>query len=157
MNRTLRALVGLGCAVLLAAASAAAGCGDDESPAEGKQGGATTTESKQANPDPAADPTGKTLDASSQPPDARIKVAMKDVAFTPEYLTARTGQTLVFTNEDDVEHKVEGDEGQIFASKTLKKGDTFEVKLDQGADEPNLAFKCPIHPVKMQGGIVVAK
>jgi plastocyanin len=143
--------------VMVLAAGVATGCGDDESPAGSEAGGASTTGTKQSNSDAAADPTGKTLDATSQPRDARITIAMKDIAFTPEYLTARNGQTLVFSNEDNVPHKIEGDEGQEFLSKSLNKGDTFEVKIKQRADQPNMAFKCTIHPAKMQGGVVVTK
>jgi plastocyanin len=125
------------------------GCGDDEQPAT-KETAATKTPAQKS----AADSTGNTLDASSEPSDARIEIVLKDIAFKPQYITARVGQTLVFTNEDEVAHKVKGHEGLYYASKTLSKSQSYEytIKKDPGQ---NLSFTCTIHP-EMKGGVVLA-
>jgi plastocyanin len=82
---------------------------------------------------------------------------MKDVAFKPQYITARVGQTLVFANEDDVAHKIKGQEGQYYSSKSLSKGQTYEYKIKRDPQLKNMAFICTIHPEKMRGGVVVTK
>ena len=141
-------------AVLLASMAAGgglAGCGNDEPAAE-------KTPTQKSDADTAIDPTGHTLDASSQPRDARITIVMKDIAFKPALLTARPGQTLVFTNEDEVAHKIEGVEGQHYTSKKLGKGQTFEYKIKKApAGTSGIAFTCTIHPVKMDGGAVLTE
>ena len=84
----------------------AAGCGEEkESPGSGSAGGTAT-------------------DAASASGGDTVKVAMKDILFVPEKITARVGQTVRWTNEDDVAHDVKAKEGADFESDTLKKGDT---------------------------------
>ncbi len=149
-----RRLATAGLLVLMAMAGGAlAGCGDDENPAaSGQRAEANPTDTAQAE-----DPTGNTYDATSEPPDASIEIAMKDIAFNPAYITARVGQTLVFTNEDDVAHKLESNEGQPFKSKTLNKGQTYKYRIKNDADLRAMNFICTIHPAKMEGGVVVTE
>ena len=137
----------------LAAGGSLAGCGDDEEPATSEKAAAKTPEPGAKS---AVDPTGNTLDASSEPRDAKITIAMKDLTLKPALLTARPGQTLVFTNEDDVAHKIESVEGQSFASKRIGPGQTYVYKIKKVAPDVNgLAYTCTIHPLKMDGGIVL--
>jgi plastocyanin len=144
-------------AAIATGGAAGAGCGGDEGGTreEGQATAPPTADPSSA--DPAVDPTGSTLDATSQPRDAKLTIALKGIAFKPQYLTARMGQTLVFRNEDDVPHRIKGFEGQNFTSKTLKKGDTYAYRIKQDPDRAPLAFLCTIHPEKMRGGVVVAK
>ena len=90
----------------LAAGGALAGCGNDEEPASSEKAAAKTP-TQESGAKSAVDPTGNTLDASSEPRDAEITIVMKDLTLKPALLTARPGQTLVFTNEDAVAHKIE--------------------------------------------------
>ena len=141
-------------ALLLMAASVFAGCGDDSASTEGE---AASTPTQESVPAEAAETSGGAYDASTEPRSARIEIALKDVAFTPQYITARVGQTIGFTNEDSVAHKIEGQEGQQYTSKTLKNGDAFSYKIKAEGSERNARFFCTIHPDKMSGGIVVVR
>jgi plastocyanin len=131
-----------------------AGCGDDKTSA-----GSTTANAPAARTQSGhapIDPTGNTYDATSEPRDARIEIAMKDIAFKPQQLTARVGQTLVFTNYDDVIHKIRGVEGQYHSSKKLSKGQTYEYKIKRNQLR-SIGWVCTIHPAKMTGGAVLTE
>ena len=47
---------------------------------------------------------------------------MKDILFVPEKVTARVGQTVRWTNSDDVEHTVKAKSGADFESKAHLQG-----------------------------------
>ena len=80
-----------------------------------------------------------------------VQVAMKDILFVPEKITARVGQTVVWTNQDDVEHDVKATKGADFKSKTLSKGDTYAAKLTKAG---SIDYLCTIHP-SQRGRITV--
>ena len=80
-----------------------------------------------------------------------VQVAMKDILFVPEKITARVGQTVVWTNQDDVEHDVTAKTGADFESKALSKGDTYEAKLTKAG---SIDYLCTIHP-SQRGQITV--
>ena len=109
---------------LLLLLALAAGCGEEEepSPASGSAGGGDTA-----------------------------KVAMNDILFVPEKLTARVGQTVVWTNEDDIVHNVKATKGADFESKTVSKGETYKTKL---AKAGTIDYVCTIHP-SQRGTITV--
>ncbi len=80
-----------------------------------------------------------------------VQVAMKDILFIPEKLTARVGQTVVWTNEDDIVHNVKAKKGADFESKTVSKGKTYKTTLKKtGA----IDYVCTIHP-SQRGQITV--
>ena len=118
-----RALVALLLLVL------AAGCGEKEE--SGGSGGA-------AKPAPAAN---------------TVDVDMKDILFVPEKISARVGQTVVWTNEDDVAHTVKANSGADFESKAISKGKTFSAKLTKAGTIP---YVCTIHP-SQKGTITVTQ
>ena len=66
-------------------------------------------------------------------------------------VTARVGQTVVWINQDDVEHDVKATKGADFESKALSKGDTFEAKLTKAG---SIDYLCTIHP-SQRGQITV--
>ena len=135
------------------AGGALTACGDDENPStSGEVARTSPTATTEAE-----DPAGNTYDATSEPADASIEIAMKDIAFKPAYVTVRVGQTLVFINEDDVAHKLESDEGQPFTSKSLGKGEKYRYRIKNEAGLRNMNFICTIHPAQMEGGGVVVK
>jgi plastocyanin len=80
-----------------------------------------------------------------------VQVEMKDILFVPEKVTARVGQTVVWTNQDDVEHDVKATKGADFESKPLSKGDTYEAKLTKAG---SIDYLCTIHP-SQRGTITV--
>jgi len=103
----------------------AAGCGTEKSAGPKEAGGNATG--------PATASGGDT-----------VRVAMKDILFVPEKITARVGQTVRWTNEDDVAHTVKAEKGASFQSKqALSKGDTYEAKLTKAG---TIAYVCTIHP-----------
>jgi plastocyanin len=113
-----RALIGLLVLVL------AAGCGEKKSAGSGTAGGSAT--------EPATASGGKT-----------VQVRMKDILFVPEKISARVGQTVVWTNEDDVAHTVTAKKGADFASKAITKGKTYKAKLTKTG---TIDYVCTIHP-----------
>jgi len=80
-----------------------------------------------------------------------VQVEMKDILFVPDKITARVGQTVVWTNQDDVEHDVKANKGADFESKALSKGDTYEAKMTKAG---TIDYLCTIHP-SQRGSITV--
>jgi plastocyanin len=109
----------------------AAGCGDKKSEGSG------------AATDPAGASGGKF-----------VAVAMKDILFVPEKVTARVGQSVRWTNEDEVQHTVQASKGADFESKTLSKGDTYVAKLTKPG---TIDYVCTIHPSQRGTITVVAQ
>ncbi len=110
----------------------AAGCGTEKSAGPKDAGGSATG--------PATASGGKF-----------VRVEMKDILFVPEKITARVGQSVRWTNKDDVQHTVKAEKGASFASKTLSKGDTYEAKLTKTG---RIDYVCTIHP-SQRGTITV--
>ena len=82
-----------------------------------------------------------------------VKVQMKDILFVPEKISARVGQTVVWTNEDDIAHTVKANSGADFESKAISKGKTYKAKLTKAG---TIAYVCTIHP-SQTGTITVSK
>jgi plastocyanin len=80
-----------------------------------------------------------------------VNVEMKNILFVPDRITARVGQTIRWTNKDDVTHTVTARKGANFASKGLAKGDTFEAKVTKTG---TISYVCTIHP-SQRGTITV--
>ncbi len=139
-------------AVIVLAGSSLLGCGEDE---ETSATSTSATPTAEANAQDTEDPNADTYDATSDPPDASIQIAMRGKAFQPANITARIGQTLVFTNEDQVAHKIDSNEGQRFTTKMLEVGDTFEYQIKPDENRRAMNFICTIHPAQMEGGVIV--
>jgi plastocyanin len=140
------------------AGSTVAGCGGDETSTGSPQAATETgAEESKSGADAGTDPTGNTYDASSQPRDARIKIAMKDSAFKPQYITARLGQTLVFTNDDAVAHEIKGPRRSVLLLGDPRARPDVRVPDQAGpaAEEHGLHLHDPSRT--MRGGIVVTK
>ena len=112
----------------------AAGCGEKESAGSGTAGGTAT--------EPASASGGKT-----------VEVDMKDILFVPEKITARVGQTVRWTNSDDVAHTVKAKKGADFESKAISKGKTFSAKVTKAG---TIDYVCTIHP-SQTGSITVTQ
>jgi plastocyanin len=109
-----------------------AGCGTEKSAGPKEAGGHATG--------PATATGGKT-----------VRVVMRDILFVPDKITARVGQTVRWTNEDDVDHTVKAKTGADFSSKALSKGDTYEVEVTKTG---TIGYVCTIHP-SQRGTITV--
>lgn len=146
----LRRSIGILLCACLALIGALTGCGNDKAAAP------TATQAKQPADSATKGPNGTTYDASTKPRDATIKIALKNTAIVPQFVTARAGQTIVFTNEDSVRHRLESSDNPDFASKTLAKGQTLKYRLRPGGISW-VSYHCTIHPVKMSGVTGVRK
>ncbi len=72
-----------------------------------------------------------------------VQVDMKDILFVPEKASARVGQTVRWTNSDDVPHTVKAESGADFESKAISKGKTFDAKMTKAG---TIDYVCTIHP-----------
>jgi plastocyanin len=69
---------------------------------------------------------------------------MKNIAFDPQSLNAKVGQTVVFTNNDSPPHNVTYVSGPKFtSSSTINPGGTFSLKLTKAG---TIHYVCTIHP-----------
>ena len=152
-SRSRRAVAAATACCALVGAGGLAGCGDD---GEDQAATPAPAEDNQAADTATGDPTGNTYDATGEPRNASIKIALRDTDIVPEYLTVRPGQTLVFTNEDDVPHKITARENTPrFPSKAIAKGESFKLKLDKdaikGVEGYGIDYGCAFHPEQMSG------
>ena len=76
------------------------------------------------------------------------KDEIKGLAFNPEQITVRAGDSVTWVNEDSDRHHLMGDG---FESKDLAHGATFTTEFPEPAQ---LAYHCTIHTY-MEGKIVV--
>jgi plastocyanin len=92
---------------------------------------------------------------SSAPHTGTVKVVMQTLAFEPASIHAGVGQTVVWTNEDNVPHNVIYVSGPRFTSSRprIKNGTKFSIKLTQAG---TIHYYCSIHPW-MKGTIAVAQ
>jgi plastocyanin len=77
-------------------------------------------------------------------------VMIDNFAYSPVPLTVKVGDTVTWTNHDDIPHTVDSTQGR-FKSAALDTDDKFEFRFTEPGEYP---FYCRIHP-KMTGKIVV--
>ena len=112
-------------AVLASTALLAAGCGSDDEPAaEADKGDAVSGQ----------------------------QVEMKDIAYQPEAIRVRTGETITWVNRDAVQHDVVNvKEGEEPRSELFNEGQTYEwTPTEAGTVE----YLCTVHP-NMTGTVEV--
>lgn len=78
-----------------------------------------------------------------------LNVEMSDMAFNPASLTIKVGDSVAWTNKDDVSHLITGEGG--IASKTISKDGSYSKTFDKAG---TYTYMCQIHP-SMKGTIVV--
>jgi plastocyanin len=83
-------------------------------------------------------------------PVATTAVHIKNFTFSPATITVKSGATVVWTNDDSIEHDITFDRGAI-ASSTLGHDDTFSHTF---ATQGTYHYICSIHPF-MHGTVVV--
>jgi plastocyanin len=85
---------------------------------------------------------------------ATIPVSIENFAFQPNTITARAGDTVVFTNNDSATHTVTQDPlGSGFQSDPIAPGTTYTLTIDEAGTYP---FFCELHP-SMTGTILASE
>jgi plastocyanin len=124
-------------------ALAVAGCGG---------GGGSGSSSTPTAAAPASTAPASTAPASGG---STAKVSMKNIAFNPQTVTVSKGTTVVWTNDDSVNHDVtkKSGPGPDFSSGNgnLAGGDTYKQTFNTAG---TINYVCTIHP-GMTGKIVV--
>jgi plastocyanin len=124
---------------------ALAGCGSSSS-------SSSSSSASSSAPAPATTTPAASSGASSG--GGAIQVTMKSLAFTPDTITAKVGQTVQWTNDDTPAHNVTYVSGPKFtSSSTMNPGAKFSLKLTQAG---TIHYFCSIHPF-MKATIVVTK
>jgi plastocyanin len=100
-------------------------------------------------PTPSPDSSASRPERVEPGPARRAEILMKAVAFAPESISMRVGDTVTWRNVDIVRHNVV--HPGRFESPDLPSGGTFTwVPLDTGL----VRYRCTIHP-RMRGEVVV--
>ena len=115
-----------------------------------------------AHPPVAASARGKTLSAHhkaaarpvSHPPAAApagpVAVHISNFTFGPKAVTVTVGQTITWTNDDDIPHTVVATD-KSFRSKVLDTGQSFSFTFTKPGQ---VAYFCSLHPM-MTGKVTV--
>ncbi len=79
------------------------------------------------------------------------EVELKDMCFTPTILHVQPGQTITWTNVDDMQHVVAGQSGEWGNFEGLNRGQTLSYRFTKSGVYP---YTCFLHP-GMNGAVVV--
>ena len=96
---------------------------------------------------------GEMKDADGASAATKNQIVIKDFHFTPEKLTVKSGEKIVWINRDEEPHTVVSVEKQFKKSPPL---DTDEVFTITAGAPGTYTYFCSVHP-KMTGTIVVEK
>jgi plastocyanin len=78
-------------------------------------------------------------------------VRMRALRFTPTTVHVRVGQTVEWTNQDNVVHNVTSSDGLTIQSGNFGPGHKFEFTPKQAG---TITYYCTIHPTTMQATVV---
>ena len=92
------------------------------------------------------------LAISAQKPKTTNDVAIQDRRFNPARITIKAGQSVTWTNNDNLDHTVEAKDSS-FSSGTIKRGKTYDHTFSKPGEYP---YECRLHP-RMKGVVVVTK
>ena len=81
---------------------------------------------------------------------AEIQATIDNFTFTPQQITVKAGDTVIWTNHDDIPHTVTST-AKVFNSKALDTDDTFSFTF---ATPGSFTYFCALHP-HMTGSVVV--
>ena len=110
---------------------------------------AAGTATPRPGPAPRPRATGRRRRATGRRP--RLAITIDNFEFSPGDAVVAPGTTVVFTNDDTVDHSIVADGDAFEASPTLKPGDSYQVTLTEPGSYP---YKCGIHTF-MTGTITV--
>ena len=117
-----------------------------------------------AHPPVAASARGKTLSAhhaaptraaAAKPavaPAGPVAVHISNFTFGPKMATVKVGQTITWTNDDDIPHTVVATD-KSFRSKVLDTGQSFSFTFTKPGQ---IAYFCSLHPM-MTGKVTVTR
>jgi plastocyanin len=126
------------CLSLVAGSAAVAGCGSNDK----------KTASTPAKSVAAAAPQAKAAAGDV------VKVSMKNIKFTPQNVTAKVGQKILWTNDDgQIPHTVTATKGAIFDSGNVDGGGTFDYTPTKPG---RIDYLCTIHSGQT-GTIIVTR
>jgi plastocyanin len=111
-------------------------------------GGGSSAGNNMASMAMAAQTAGKAAGAST--PVATDAVNIKNFAFSPATITVTTGSTVMWTNDDSIQHDITFDGGTIVSS-VLNHNDTFSHTFTTAG---TYHYICSIHPF-MHGTVIV--
>jgi plastocyanin len=137
MNRWLALL--LACVAL---SLVAAGCGGDD---EEESGDAQNTEQ------PAEETAEEKADKTEKKSAGDTEVSLKDIKFTPDSVSVKAGDAVVWTNNDTVGHDVTGDNFKSGDPGDMQNGDTYANTFDKAG---TFNYVCTVHP-GMEGSVTV--
>lgn len=95
-------------------------------------------------PNVTSSPSGEAVQTS--------QVTISNFSFNPSSVTVKKGTKVTWTNNDNVPHAVNSDNG-IFNSQTMQPGDSFSFTFTEAGSYP---YNCSIHP-NMKATIVVTE
>lgn len=78
-------------------------------------------------------------------------IEIKQMQFVPAELEVAPGDSVIWTNEDIVQHNVVEENDGSWESEFLSKGESFGIKITESG---TLSYLCTIHPV-MKGKIMI--
>jgi len=79
---------------------------------------------------------------TTTPQPKTYNVEMKNTAFSPSDLTISVGDTVVWTNNDTVNHNVKSDSGSELNSPIITAGQTYSHTFSQAG---NFSYHCGLH------------
>jgi plastocyanin len=88
---------------------------------------------------------------SALPKNAKTEVVIDHFTFSPKTVTVPVGATVIWTNQDNVQHVVVSADNRFKKSPQLKSGQRFSNTFETAG---TYAYFCSIHP-RMTGTIVV--
>jgi plastocyanin len=132
----------------------AAGCGSSGSSTKSTPAGSTGIAAG-VRPKGITTPNYGTPASSAPVQSGTVQIAYRNITIAPDTLKVKVGTTIRWTNDDPIEHNVTSRSGpQAFASKNLSEGDTYQITVTKPGV---IHYICTIHPVTMNGTIVVVK
>ena len=99
---------------------------------------------------PAETPAGAAQDEEA-PTAAEVPVDIRDFAYSPNLIEIAAGDTVTWTNQDEVPHTATGEDRDVLQSGTISPGASFSQVFPEAGE---FAFFCEFHP-NMTGTVVV--
>ena len=103
-----------------------------------------------ATPAPAETPADATQGAEA-PAAAEVPVDIRDFAYSPNPIEIAAGDTVTWTNQDEVPHTATGEDRNVLQSGTISPGASFSQSFPEAGE---FGYFCEFHP-NMTGSIVV--
>jgi plastocyanin len=98
-------------------------------------------------------PATLAISAPATPAPATTIVKISNFTFGPKAITVKVGQTVTWTNDDDIPHTVVATD-KSFRSKVLDTGQSFSFTFTKPGAVP---YFCSIHPMMTGKVIVIAR